>query len=468
MVTIERSVASARTQKRVRSVLRPLTVHGQPNWRKFHAVVFESDDWGLCGEGKDKATHDHLASLGYNMYSKRNQQLYSNTLETEEDLYRLYKTLASFEDSIARHPVFTANFVVTNPSFSAIEGSGFKEYRYIPITSGFPGTWGSHISSVKAWHEAWHQGIRGKLIVPEYHGFSHFNHSSWLQGLRNGDRKLKDFFEEEMCTTSDKNPTVAEYGVAVPPYHWYSNERVEYQSFEEQYSNILKGREIFKDVFFYFPRSTIPPHDISNSRSWVAFAKSGIRLLQSDRRKVSAMLGLNPLAPGTVIEALTRILLQLTVITRMYRNARLESEEEDETQALELSNRIFGLGCPVVVGTHRQNYVGKVDPRTADLGIRKLEGYLRGLREDPNIYFLSSYEASQLSSKGHSLEKFGNEFVIRNYTRGDLTMFVAVGPKRQIKDLTRDSTSGIQSTSVENGTKVYIQAGKTVGVTEEE
>jgi hypothetical protein len=464
MANVEKSATSARTQNRVRSILRPLTAHRQPDWRKFHAVVFESDDWGLCGEGKDKATHDRLVSLGYNMYSRRNLRLYGNTLETGEDLDRLFKTLASFEDSIGRHPVFTANFIVANPSFSEIRRSGFKEYRAVPITLGFPGTWRSRNTSV----EAWHRGIRGRLIVPEYHGYSHFNYSSWLQGLRRGDKKLNDFFEEEMYATSKENPTVAEYGVAMPPYHWYSNERVKYQSFEQQFSNIVKGMEIFRATFSRYPRSTIPPHDISNSRSWVAFAKAGVGLLQSDRRKVSAMLGLNPLAPRTVIEALTRILLQLTVITRVYRNVRLENEEPDGTQTLELSNRIFSIGSPVIVGTHRQNYVGRVDPHAADLGIRKLEGYLKGLREDPNIYFLSSHEAFQLASRGHSLEKFGNELLIRNYTRGDLNLFVAVGPRHRFKDLSRGNASGIRRRLLANGARFHVPAGRTVAITEEE
>jgi hypothetical protein len=461
-------VASARTQNHVRSILRPLTAHRQPNWRKFHAVVFESDDWGLCGEGKDKATHDRLASLGYDMYSKRNQRLYANTLEAGEDLDRLYKTLSSFEDSIGRHPVFTANFVVANPSFSEIKRDGFREYRFVPITLGFPGTWRSRNSSVEAWHEAWSRGIRSKLIVPEYHGFSHFNYPSWLEGLRKGDKKLRDFFEEEMYAASEENPTVAEYGVAVPHYHGYSNERVKYQSFEQQYSNIVKGREIFKATFSYYPRSTIPPHDISNSQSWVAFAKAGIGLLQSERRKVWSMLGINPSTPRTLIETLRRLLLQVTVITRTYRNVRLENEEQDVARKLELSNRIYGLGSPVIVGTHRQNYVGKVDPRAADLGIRKLEGYLRGLCEDPNTHFLSSYEAFQLSSRGHSLEKFGDELLIRNYTRGDLNLFVAVGPRHQYRDLSREDSSGIHRRLLANGAKFHVPAGRTVAVTEEE
>lgn len=419
--------------------------------------MFESDDWGLCGEGKDRSTHERLASLGYDTYSKTRSRLYTNTLETEEDLDRLYRTLMSFRDSIGRSPVFTANFVMTNPSFSQISASGFTEYHSVPITFGFPGTWTLRNSAVQAWH----RGIKNKLIVPEYHGLSHFNYSRWLEGLRKGDKKLLDFFEEEMVTTSQKNPTVAEYGVR-------SASGIEYESFEQQYSNIVAGMQIFASAFSLYPKSTIPPHDILNSLSLLAFAKAGIRLVQSERRSASSILGLNQLDFRTPIDALRRVLLQLTVITRMYRNIRLENGEQEEPSANELSSCVFKLGSPVIVGTHRQNYVGGVDPKAASQGVKRLEDFLAGLCEGPNLFFLTSSEVSQLSSKGHSIEKFGDELLIRNYSRGDLALFVSASPRRQLVDWTRERSTGVSSRLLENGTKIYVPAGRTVSVTEEE
>ncbi|MGD0477866.1 MAG: hypothetical protein ABSB29_06845 [Nitrososphaerales archaeon] len=448
--------AFARRQNYARRILRPLTNHHSCDWRKIHGVVFESDDWGLCGEGKDRSTHERLASLGYDMYSKAQRRSYTNTLETEEDLDRLYRTLMSFRDSIGRNPVFTANFVMTNPSFSQISASGFTRYHSVPITLGFPGTWALRNSVVQAWH----RGIKNKLIVPEYHGFSHFNYPRWLEGLRKGDKKLLDFFKEEMFTTSEQNPTVSEYGVA-------SVSGVEYDSFEQQYSSITKGMRIFKSVFSSYPKSTIPPNDILNSLSLLAFARAGIGLVQSERRKITSILGLNQPDPRTPIDALRRVLLQLTVITRMYRNVRLEIGEQEETSALELSSRVFALGSPAIVGTHRQNYVGGVDSKAVDQGVKRLEDFLAGLCEDPNLFFLTSSEASQLSSKGHSVEKFGDELLIRNYTKRDLTLLVAGSSRHQLKDLMQEHATGSTMGLLEGGTKVHVPAGRTVSITEE-
>lgn len=456
MVAIDRSVTSARTQNYVRALLRPPTRHHDPDWRKYHCVVFESDDWGLCGEGKDRATHDRLASLGYDMYSESSRRVYANTLEREEDLDTLYKTLRSYRDRLGRNPVFTANFVVANPSFSSIAKSGFREYHYVPITDGFPSTWGFHKPVV----EGWRRGIRDKLMVPEYHGFSHFNYRGWLEGLRRGDRRLKAFFEEEMFTTSAENPTISEYGAA-------SVSMIQYLSFTQQFSIITRGREIFKGAFGSYPKTTIPPNDVSSPQTLAGFAKAGIGFVQSERRKISSILGLRPPVFKTPVMVMARVLMQLMYITRMYRNVRLENGEDSEDSALELSKRIGEFGSPVIVGTHRQNYVGRVEPGFADRGIRRLATYLKGLSEDPRLTFLSSSEAFQLSSIGHSMEKFGDEFLIRNYRRGDLTVFLPGVGRHSLRALLRENSGGAHSKPVEGGSKVFVPAGREVSLTVE-
>jgi hypothetical protein len=263
-----------------------------------------------------------------------------------------------------------------------------------------------------------------------------------------------------MVTTSRKHSTVSEYGVV-------STTGVEYESFEQQYSNILAGVGIFKSVFSSYPRSTIPPHDVSNSGTLLAFAKVGVSLVQSERRRLTSILGLDRHGPGTPIEALKRGLLQLSAITRTYRNMRLENGEKEEPSALRLASIIFKMGSPVIAGTHRQNYVGSVDSDGADRGRKRLREFLTGLCENPRLFFLTASEASQLSSRGYSVERFGDELLVRNYTRGDLTLHVLVGPRHQIRDLAREHAGGIESRLLDNGTKVYIPKGRTVSVTGE-
>lgn len=97
----------------------------------------------------------------------------------------------------------------------------------------------------------------------------------------------------------------------------------------------------------------------------------------------------------------------------------------------------------------------------------RLRVLLAALCEDPKLIFLTTSEASQLSSRGYSVERFGDELLIRNYTRGDLMLRVSVGPRCQVRDLAIEHAGGIESKLLDNGTKVYIPTDRTVSITGE-
>jgi hypothetical protein len=413
-------------------------------------VVFESDDWGLCGEGKDRPAHDRLASKGYD-FAGKGARMYLNTLESREDLDRLFRALSSFKDSLGRNPVFTANFVVANPDFSRIKESGYKNYHFVPITDGFPGSWRERESPLSSWRE----GIARGLFVPEYHGFSHFNHSNWIEGLRKGDRRLKDFFEEEMFSSSKGYPTIAEYGVRL-------SGRIAYRTLVEQYSEISRGVKIFRRAFSRNPRTTIPPHDISNTQTLLAFSRAGVNFVQSEKRQVSSMLDLWPRRPSTPIAFVTRVISELSLIVRTYRNVRLEMEEYPSEATLDLTRKIFSMGGPAVVGTHRQNYVSGLDRNNSEEGRERLVSYLKGLSEDPLLTYLSSFEGSQLMTKGCSVEKFGDEFLLRNYRRSDLRLFVSGAERHHATSLTDNDSAVPDCEPVQGGMKVNLPAGRVV------
>lgn len=442
------------------SVLRPHSLHPGCDWKEHHAVVIESDDWGMCGEGKDREAHQRLSALGYKLDSRPGRLNYANTLETQGDLEALYRTLEGFKDRLGRSPVVTANFIVTNPDYPRIEEEGFAKYHFVPISEGFPGTWSLRGTAL----EVWRSGIRRKLVVPEYHGFSHCNQVNWMEGLRRGDKRLLDFFREEMVTSSRRYATVSEYGIAGPG-------GIAFESFWDQYREVAAGCEIFREAFGRDPRLTIPPHDVSDSRTLLAFAKAGMNLVQSERRTLTGILGLRPLGPRSVLHATARAITQLTVTFRWYRNVRLEPKEsrskDEATSALELSNRILRAGGPVIVGSHRQNYVAGVEPDNAGQGRRRLASFLAGLREDPKLVFLSSFEAAQLSLHGHSTERFGDEYLLRNYTRGDVTVLVQGARGHLLKDLTKDQPADRLAVDSDSGVKVAIPPGTCLALSKE-
>ncbi|HZW58571.1 MAG TPA: hypothetical protein VFF30_19955 [Nitrososphaerales archaeon] len=431
----------------MKTILRPFSISNSSDWKNVHAVVFESDDWGFCGENKNPSSSERLARLGYELRGKGSGDSYYNTLEKTEDLENLYEVLSSFSDGLGRHPVFTANFVVTNPDFERIKAGNFSEYHTIPISLGFPKSW----DSGKSLRQTWRSGIEKKVWMPEFHGYSHFNYQNWLKGLRKGDKKLRDFFEEEMIASSRDYPTLSEY-VTNPGTGTFASRK-------EQSSTVSRGCEIFRFTFGYPARSTIPPSDIWNIDTEMAFLHSNLHYVQSERTRYSSALGLFRIDFASTFNIVKSAILLLGPLTKLYRNVRLELND-DESEVLETSNYLFKIGSPVVVGTHRVNYVSGIDRNLAERGRKKLRTYLKAISEDSRTVFMTSSELYQIYTRGYSTAYYGSEVIVRNFTSSDISIPLKTQRKYLQFDLTGDRM--IDDSQYRGTGKLRIRAKKTL------
>ena len=89
-------------------------------------IVIESDDWGSIRTSNKKA-YKSLSENGYNMYKS---PYTLDSLESDEDLLGLYDVLSSVKDSSENPACFTANMILANPNFEAIEKNNFSNYVY--------------------------------------------------------------------------------------------------------------------------------------------------------------------------------------------------------------------------------------------------------------------------------------------------------------------------------------------------
>ena len=369
------------------------------NFRGVHPVVFESDDWGLCGEGRNAQVYSDLISIGYtDIVSEKLQPMYKNTLESETDLENLCNSLVKYKDSLGRFPVITANMIMSNPDFDRIKMNKFSNYFVIPITKGFPSGWGDWSTVVRGWKKA----IRRKVWVPEYHGFSHFNYRNWMRGLRNKDSRLLDFFDKRLVTSSDEFRVLSEYGV-------HLGDAWVFQSYKEQFSDICNGLEIFNTLFRRYPRTTIPPNNVWNSSTYRAFSKANVRFIQSEKESTKSTIGVRNMDLSTISDVITSLLLQFGPLRKHHRNVRLEYTAVDESEAVTSTEQLFKSSVPAIVDTHRVNYVSGVDASLPQKSLRRLESYLRAILEDDKIVFLTDNELFQICSTGVSYEIFGEE-----------------------------------------------------------
>ena len=61
----------------------------------------------------------------------------------------------------------------------------------------------------------------------------------------------------------------------------------------------------------------------------------------------------------------------------------------------------FRFGKPAVIGSHRYNYIGSIDPANRDEGLRQLGTLLKEVvRRWPDVWFLSSPELGEMIADG--------------------------------------------------------------------
>lgn len=388
---------------------------------RIHPVVFESDDWGMCGETKDRNTLNELLEIEHGN-ARLDKMKYNNTLESSDDLEALFWILKSREDSLGRPAIFTANHVMSNPDFRMIESSGFKSYHYVPISLGFPENWAR--GDVK---NSWLRGIKMGVWRAEFHALHHFNYKAWLRSLQSGEKYTRRLFDLGVVYYPKRPITISEYVL---------NARAgRYERFKEQMNMIYTGCKIFRDVFGYWPESTIPPHDIWNFDTELAFFKCGLRYIQTERNRPSAVLLPSYAIKSPMKSALAGIMIA-SYFVKVLRNIWLEPDDSLE-YALEAYNYIIKNDLCAVVGTHRVNYVSTVNPGMCSEGRRKLSDFLNFLTEDDKLVFLTVSELSQLILRGYSIFVNYNSAIIRNYTNNVVKISCPFN-KCEVFDLTHD------------------------------
>lgn len=160
-------------------------------WRtNRRLVVIESDDWGSI-RMPSRETYYRCLSAGFPV-DKSPFDRYDSLL-SEKDLELLFDTLLSFKDQSGRHPVITANVVMSNPDFDAIEKCGFSHYQYEPIQATFA-RYPKHGRCLSLWSEARDQG----LFFPQFHGREHVNVALFMDMLRADNKLQKLSFHNRM------------------------------------------------------------------------------------------------------------------------------------------------------------------------------------------------------------------------------------------------------------------------------
>ncbi len=363
------------------------------DWGQYKTVVFESDDWGACEVARHQEDAMALGALWERVHGARGP--INSTLETPDDLERLYDSLEQYRGVDGQHPVFTAFTSTGNPDFERIRENDFHDYADIGIDEGFPPSWRRGDLIAK-----WHNGMDRGVFAPEFH--SNLHHTSpllWLELLNEDSeegRAARESFDRECYYQGKHLPEYTPMNV------------------RQQHAWVESGVKRFVAAFGYQPAAAVTSDAYPVTE--VVWALNGIRTvcLKNSRNNRGEIVvyhtkpwnNQNPYVPMGAYDP------EIDVI---YLGRNVYFESDSAQVAADAIRRCWADGEPAIVSTHRSVYVS-LDQEHAVRGLQKLEALLDMLTAQDKVRFLTTQEVSDIYRRGWSLRRIGNNYMLRQYT----------------------------------------------------
>ncbi|MCF1716386.1 hypothetical protein L0U88_17220 [Flavihumibacter sp. RY-1] len=367
------------------------------SWKtKCKIVVFESDDWGTIRMPSTEA----IKVLG-----QKNKKLYNDpyslydSLENSLDLESLFDVLQKHKTKNNQRPIFTFNTIVANPDFEMIRNSNFNSYHFERFTDTI-----SRLNSNDNVLRLWKEGVDQNFIFPQFHGREHVNVLRWLSELRNGNKNLLEAFDWSCFSVpyfSEKNfrknlmASLDHNGIESDYY------------FQERFIN--EGQALFKSIFGFNSKSFIAPAYIWDSLLHQTMYNADIRYLQgiafqyipSRGSNFKRVLHYNGQSLSKGLKALVR---------NVFFEPSLHKNLDVVGTCLKRINKLFNHNRPVIIGSHRLNYIGSLNEKNRINNLNKLDELLGEiLKRWPDVLFLSSDQLGDLiSNKNIDSEYFRN------------------------------------------------------------
>ncbi len=351
---------------------------------KEKLVIIESDDWGTERIPSLK-TREKLNKLGLDMDSNPHSRV--DTLEQEDDLIALYEVfdeiIKQFPD---KKPMITCNFVMGNPDYEKIKKERYQKYHYELFTETYRKKYGND----NTWLVI-KEGIKKGYIYPQFHARDHLNIFNWLSLLRANDKDYLTAFDNNTYAVNSRNLNNIESIMAA---YDYSNE-IEKNLILE---SIREGIKLFKEGFGMNSFSTVPPRYVWDNDIEKEFAKNNIDVFQSALNQIlPSFYNYHKVKHYTGERSKNNILYSV-------RNAHFEPAYNSNInwvgQVLEKAKIAFFLKTPLIISTHRLNYVGSLIEVNRNKNLNLLSFLIKSLiKIYPQVRFITSVEFLQILTR---------------------------------------------------------------------
>jgi len=346
-------------------------------------LVLESDDWGSI-RLPSREVYEVLLQHGvrvdrfpFNRY---------DSLASGADLTALMEVLDSVRDHHGHPAIMTLNTILANPDFDRIKASDFREYHLEP----FPETLKKYPFHGHSF-ALWRQGMDAALFRPQFHGREHLNIGRWLKFLREDRGRVRMAFQHGMADLSESEH-ITENAFA-DALNYCDPAEMDFQQ-----KSISEGTQLFEQLFGYRSRTFIAPNYIWDSRLNGTLRQCGIRAFQGIWVQFEPRGG-----PEYRFRRKLHYLGERNKLGQLYlvRNAGFEPSlfpgMDCTDRALQRIAMAFRMAKPAIVGTHRLNFCGYIDPANRDRNLPAFRRLLHTVRKTwPDVEFMSSDQLSDL------------------------------------------------------------------------
>lgn len=341
-------------------------------------IVIESDDWG-SSRMPSREVSQTLINKG--LLNKNNPFDTLDCLENAQDFQSLFEVLGTFRDHLGNAPIMTANMVMANPDFDAIKKNDFRDYKYEVITKTY-----KRVAGFSNTFDHLQEGIRARLISPQFHAREHLNTSLWMHYLQNHNQNFHFAFDQGCFSIKDVSPTNRRNNI-MASYDYYSS--ADLGVIER---SIKDGLALFETVFNKKSETTIAPCYVWDHHIEEIFNGVGITTFQGSKYQNIPVSGSNNFR-----QKLHYMGQKESNNTYFIRNCLFEPALNTKidwvNKCMESIKVAFLWNKPAVIGTHRINYVGGIETQNREENLELLRSLLsRILKRWPEVEFVTSEE----------------------------------------------------------------------------
>lgn len=347
---------------------------------KRKIVVIESDDWGSVRMPSKKAFENLLKAgikvdkCGYNTF---------DSLESVDDLDAIFNQLNKIKDKNGNSPVITANTIVANPDYERIRKCNFENYYFETVDQSYQRYQGSNrtLDVIK-------QGMKEKLYFPQLHGREHIYLKNWMGALKNVDSATRVAFDNQVYGLSTTiTPTKRKSFLTALDVN-------SLEELEAHESVLIEAQQIFKEKFGFLSTSFIATNYTWHPKHEVFLSKIGVHTIQGARAQK---------VPGSHqgYQTIKHYMGNRNGLRQMYliRNAGFEPATRPNVnwhqKILNEVKAAFLVGAPVILSTHRVNFMGGLDEKNRELNLKLFGEILDDLvKRYPDIEFMNTEELS--------------------------------------------------------------------------